>query len=181
MKKANDHPKAFEEVPVTKNFAAFVSNLTFESIEPKVVENLKSLVLDYICITAYGASQINSSEPFFRSMLSFSGNASGNCTILTKGQKYLPQYAALLNGAYCHTLDFDDTFADGPLHPGASIVSAAITQAEVSGADGKVLLTGLAAGYEIICRLSRALGYGAYERGFHNTGTAGILGLWQQS
>lgn len=37
-------------------------------------------------------------------------------------------------------------------------------------------MTSIAAGYEVICRISRALGAGAYERGFHNTGTAGIFG-----
>ena len=167
---------SFEDVPVTKAFAGFVADLTYESIDPKVLENLKWLLLDYLGVTAYGGSKIESSEPFLHSMLNLSGNAPGTCTVLTKGQRFLPQYAALLNGVYSHTLDFDDTFADGPLHPGSSIVSAALTQAEVSGADGKCILTGLAAGYEIICRLSSTLGYGAYERGFHNTGTAGIFG-----
>jgi 2-methylcitrate dehydratase PrpD len=82
----------------------------------------------------------------------------------------------MLNAAFGHTLDFDDTFAAGALHPGASVISAALAEAEASGADGKRLLTGLAAGYETICRISRALGPGSYDRGFHNTGTAGIFG-----
>ena len=94
---------------------------------------------------------------------------------MTKGNGFLPQYASCLNAAYAHTLDFDDTFAAGALHPGVSVISAALAEAELLGADGKTLLTGLAAGYEVVCRISRALGAGAYERGFHNTGTAGIF------
>lgn len=167
---------AFEAVPATKIFADFVANLTYESIEPKVLENLKLLLLDYVGLGAFAASTIESSEPFCRAVLAFSGNSHGECTVMTKGKKFLPQYASLLNAAYVHTLDFDDTFAGGALHPGASVISAALTEAEVSEADGKTLLTGLAAGYEVICRISRALGRGAYERGFHNTGTAGIFG-----
>ena len=167
---------ALEAVPVTKAFAKFVSSLTYEEIGPEVVENLKRLLLDYIGVGAFAASHVESSEPFRRAIVAFSGNASGNCTVITKGHQFLPQYASLLNAAYVHTLDFDDTYAGGALHPGASVISAALTQAEISGVDGKALLTGLAAGYEVICRLSRALGRGSYERGFHNTGTAGIFG-----
>ncbi|CRG83338.1 hypothetical protein PISL3812_00689 [Talaromyces islandicus] len=167
---------AFEKVPVTKILAEFIDDLTYESIDPKVLEGLKELLLDYIGIGAFAASTIESSEPFHRAVLAFSANATGSCTVMTKGQQFSPQYAALLNAAYAHTLDFDDTFAAGALHPGAPVMSAALTQAEISGANGKALLTAIAAGYEVICRISRALGAGAYERGFHNTGTAGIFG-----
>lgn len=167
---------AFEAIPVTKILSEFVANLTYDSVEPKIMEGLKELLLDYIGVGAFAASTIESSEPFHRAVLGFSGNATGNCTVMTKGQQFPPQYAALLNGAYVHTLDFDDTFAAGALHPGASVISAALAQAEISKASGKTLLTAIAAGYEVICRISRALGAGAYERGFHNTGTAGIFG-----
>ncbi|KEF58999.1 uncharacterized protein A1O9_03842 [Exophiala aquamarina CBS 119918] len=164
----------FESIPVTKIFAEFVANLTYESIDPNVVQNLKRLLLDFVGIAPYSGSYIESSEAFYRAINAFSG--AGSCTVFTKGQGLLPHYAALLNAAYSHTLDFDDTFADGALHPGASVIAAALTQAEVSGVGGRALMTGLAAGYEVICRLSRALGAGAYERGFHNTGTAGVFG-----
>jgi 2-methylcitrate dehydratase PrpD len=149
---------SFEAIPVTKIFADFVADLTYQSVEPKVLENLKRLLLDFVSISSFSASKIESSEPFCRAVLAFSGNAPGQSTLMTKGQRFLLQYAALLNAAYGHTLDFDDTFAAGALHPGVSVISAALAQAEVSGVDGKTLLTGLAAGYEIICRLSRALG-----------------------
>jgi 2-methylcitrate dehydratase PrpD len=167
---------SFEKIPVTKILAEFVANLTFETIDPRVIQNLKRLLLDLVGIAAYSGSHVESSEPFYRATLAFSGGATGLCTVLTKGNQALPQYAALLNAAYGHTLDFDDTFAAGALHPGASVIAAALAQTELSEADGKTLLTGLAAGYEVICRISRALGVGAYDRGFHNTGTAGIFG-----
>jgi 2-methylcitrate dehydratase PrpD len=82
----------------------------------------------------------------------------------------------LLNGAFAHTFDFDDTFAAGALHPGASLIPAAMAQAEASDVDAKTLLAGLAVGYEVICRIARAAQDGSYERGFHSTGTAGIYG-----
>lgn len=174
------HPKenatAFESIPATKIFADFVAHLTYDSIDVSVIENLKRLLLDFIGIAAFAASSIDSSESFYLGVLAFSGGATGNCTVMTKGKRFLPQHSSLLNAAFGHTLDFDDTFAAGALHPGASVISAALAEAEACGADGKRLLTGLAAGYEVICRISRALGPGAYDRGFHNTGTTGIFG-----
>ena len=105
-----------------------------------------------------------------------SGGASGNCTVWAKGKSFPPQYAGLLNAAYAHTFDFDDTHAQAVLHPGCTAIPAAIAQAQVSKCDGKTLLIAIATGYEVTCRISRALGGGGYVRGFHNTGTAGVFG-----
>lgn len=38
------------------------------------------------------------------------------------------------------------------------------------------LLTGIAAGYDVACRIGRAFGAESYKQGFHITGTAGIFG-----
>jgi len=48
--------------------------------------------------------------------------------------------------------------------------------AERQGANGKDLLTAIAAGYEVCCRVGQALGLTAYNRGFHPTAIAGIFG-----
>jgi 2-methylcitrate dehydratase PrpD len=93
-----------------------------------------------------------------------------------KGKCFPVQSAVLLNGAFAHSFDFDDNFAAGALHPRASVIPAALAQSEVSNMDAKTLLTSLDVGYEVICRIARALGSGSYERGFHSTGTAGIYG-----
>lgn len=90
----------------------------------------------------------------------------------------LPQYASLLNSAFGHSLDFDDTYADGTLHAGITTISAAMTQAEILGqeASSELFMLAVCVGYEITCRLGRELGLEAYNRGFHNTATAGIFG-----
>lgn len=90
----------------------------------------------------------------------------------------LPQYAGLLNSAFGHSLDFDDTYADGTLHSGITTISAAMTQAEILGqeASSDLFVLAVCVGYEVTCRLGRQLGLESYNRGFHNTGTAGIFG-----
>lgn len=90
----------------------------------------------------------------------------------------LAQYAALLNAAFAHSLDFDDTYANGTLHAGVTAISAALTQAELSGSErsSEDFMLAVCVRYEVTCRLGRELGMASYERGFHNTSTAGIFG-----
>lgn len=90
----------------------------------------------------------------------------------------LPQYAALLNSAFGHSLDFDDTYAEGTLHAGISTISAAMTQAELlrQEASSDLFVLAICVGYEVTCRLGRELGLESYNRGFHNTATCGIFG-----
>ena len=74
-----------------------------------------------------------------------------------------------------HALDFDDTldFA-GNIHVGASVVPAALAMAEqTGGVTGAQLLTAIASGIEMSCRLAAI----AHEDlGWHRTGAFGIFG-----
>ena len=162
--------------PVTKLLAEFAATTTFDALPAAVVDKMKTFVLDYIGNASYGAKNSESSDPIFRAISAFSGGSTGNSTVLTKGQTFQTHYAAQLNATFAHSLDFDDTFQAGALHPGVTCVSAALAQAELSRANGTQFLTAVAVGYEVVCRIGRALGPGAYERGFHSTSTAGIFG-----
>jgi 2-methylcitrate dehydratase PrpD len=166
---------ASDGVSVTKTFSRFVSDTTWEALPETIVEKLKELLLDHIGVASHAAYNAESSEPFLKAIVAFGGSGGEN-TVYTKGQTFPPQHAALLNGAFGHTYDYDDTFAKGAMHPGVSVIPAAIAQSETSKANGKTLLTALAVGYEVKCRLSMALGTSGYERGFHTTGTAGVFG-----
>lgn len=87
------------------------------------------------------------------------------------------EYAALVNGALAHSLDYDDTYREASLHPGAPVVPSALAAAEEVDASGKDLLTAIVAGYEITCRLGMAVNPAShYDRGFHMTGTCGLFG-----
>ena len=85
--------------------------------------------------------------------------------------------AALLNGAFAHSLDFDDTHAAGTLHPGAPVIPAALAAAELTGASGADVIAAIVAGYEVTNRLAVALpGGDHYDRGYHPTATCGVFG-----
>ena len=66
--------------------------------------------------------------------------------------------AAMVNGIMAHADETDDFDPRYRVHPGASIVPAALAISEREGADGVSFLKGVVAGYEIACRIIQALG-----------------------
>lgn len=156
-----------------KSFSSFVADLEFTDLPDTHVQRLKTFLLDYIGVAVYGAAKAESSSQFVE-VEGLGIIASKPSTVITKSAKFAPQYAALLNGAFAHSLDYDDAYAPGIIHPGVSVISAALSVSDnTSTLD---LLTGIAAGYEVACRIGRALGAESYKQGFHITGTAGIFG-----
>ncbi|KAH6644929.1 hypothetical protein BKA67DRAFT_595903 [Truncatella angustata] len=160
---------------ITKELCSFVANAKYEMLHEKHIIKLKDLIIDHVGISAGAAAIAESTEPFLKAVFALHGD-SGQCTVYTKGKRFSPQYAAFLNAAFSHSFDFDDTHAASILHPGATSIPAALAQAEASQCDGKTFLLGTAVGYEITTRIGRALNYGGYTRGFHNTAIAGIFG-----
>jgi 2-methylcitrate dehydratase PrpD len=67
-------------------------------------------------------------------------------TLHFSGRRMPAPYAAWINGAAAHVLDYDDV-AKG--HPSAVIVPALLAEAEVMGATGARILTAYVAGYEV--------------------------------
>jgi 2-methylcitrate dehydratase PrpD len=63
--------------------------------------------------------------------------------------------AAFANGALAHALDFEDAFDAAPTHPNASLLPAAFALCEGAGpVSGKELLTSVAVGCDLVCRLA---------------------------
>ena len=166
-----------KDLQATAALAEFTSDLRPQDVSPNVRIRLKELLLDYIGVASAASISADSTEPILKGITTFDGRAGlGSNTVYKKGQHYSPQTAALLNGALSHSFDFDDTFARGCLHPGTAIISATLAQAESLNSPPDQILTALAVGYEVVCRLAIQLSDGSYERGFHNTATAGIFG-----
>ena len=170
------------EIPVTKLLAAFVATSATIPLTPTLRERVKEVLIDYIGVAVGALDNADSTEPIYNGILAMQGGkveGGKACTVMGRGKPhFLPHYAGLLNAALSHSLDFDDTYTDGTLHAGATSISAALAQTEALGstASSDEFMRAVAVGYEITCRLGRELGFEAYHRGFHNTGTAGIFG-----
>jgi 2-methylcitrate dehydratase PrpD len=84
--------------------------------------------------------------------------------------------AALVNGISSHTFDFDDTHLKTIIHPAGPVASALLALAEHSGASGRQLIDALVLGIDVSCRIGNVMYPDHYDRGWHITGSTGMLG-----
>lgn len=86
-----------------------------------------------------------------------------------------PLTAAFYNGALGNVLEMDDVDRRAILHPGPSVIPAALAASQAAGADSRSFLDAVVRGYEAVIRIGRAVGPGHYAY-WHNTGTCGPFG-----
>ena len=84
--------------------------------------------------------------------------------------------AALVNGATSHALDYDDTHFGHVGHPSVAIYPAALAVAEEMDAPAAAVADAFLIGAEASVRIGLHLGHAHYNRGFHQTATAGAFG-----
>ncbi|KSU59702.1 MULTISPECIES: MmgE/PrpD family protein [unclassified Gordonia (in: high G+C Gram-positive bacteria)] len=162
----------------TAALANWLVGLTYEDLGAAVQTRIPLHFLDFAAVAAAGKTYAESSEALHAATFGASDGAGAlnGCTVIGERAVLGQGPAAFLNGAYAHSLDFDDTTISSSLHPGAPVIAAALPLAESSCVSGRRLITALAAGYEVTCRVGESLGQSPYERGFHPTGLAGIFG-----
>ena len=84
--------------------------------------------------------------------------------------------AALINGISSHTFDFDDTHLKTIIHPAGPVASALLALAEKTGASGRQVIDALVLGIDVACRVGNCIYPDHYDRGWHITGSTGMLG-----
>src|SRR4051812_48675822 len=84
--------------------------------------------------------------------------------------------AALVNGITSHTFDFDDTHLKTIIHPAGPVASAVLALAELRGASGRDVIDALVLGIDVACRIGNVMYPDHYDRGWHITGSTGMLG-----
>ena len=84
--------------------------------------------------------------------------------------------AAFVNGISSHTFDFDDTHLKTIIHPAGPVASALLALAEHQGSSGRALIDALVIGIDVSCRVGNVVYPEHYDRGWHITGSTGMLG-----
>lgn len=97
-------------------------------------------------------------------------------TLLGRAERVDMASAALLNGIASHTFDFDDTHLKTIIHPAGPVAAAALALAEQRGASGRSLVDALVLGIDVSCRIGNVIYPEHYDRGWHITGSTGMLG-----
>ncbi len=92
------------------------------------------------------------------------------------GGRYPARMAAMVNGTASHAIDFDDTHFAHVGHLSVGIYPAALAIAEARGASAADVVDAFLLGAEAAIRTGVVLGRAHYDRGFHQTSTAGAFG-----
>jgi 2-methylcitrate dehydratase PrpD len=166
---------------VTKEVVAFVASATLDAMpDPVVTQGVRCLVDGFGVILAGMATPGSQILRSYVSALAGTGDAS----VLGPGRLKAPvELAALVNGAYGHAMDFDDTQLPttpdrtfGLLtHPTVPALTSALAVAERRGASGAQFLEAFLVGVEVECKIAEAINPDHYNRGFHSTGTIGTF------
>lgn len=136
-----------------EQIVAFVVNTTYNSLPSKVIEITKTEVLDFI-----GVALAGSEAPGVKEIKSLLIEMGGKKEARILGDyKKLPSYnAAQINAVMGHALDFDDVHEIAVIHPGVITIPVAIALAEKMKKSGKDLITAIAIGVDLACRLAMA-------------------------
>ena len=100
---------------------------------------------------------------------------SGASPILGTGRTASPETAALINGTYGHSLDYDDVLSMMPAHPSAVIVSALLASMNGKPVSGKDFIEAYIIGVEVGGKVGLGMTNEHYQRGFHATGTLALF------
>ena len=159
---------------LSREFAAFVADLTYEDLPAAVVDRAKGVTLQALS-SALVAHDMPASRQALALMQEEEAGGGGAATVLCHGAKLTKAGAAFVNAETIFAGGKWDTFRM-LTHPGTAIMPAALAAAETSGASGKAFLTGIAAGYEVMERMAAEFIPSVMARGFHAGPVFGIFG-----
>jgi 2-methylcitrate dehydratase PrpD len=84
--------------------------------------------------------------------------------------------AAFYNGVAAHVLDYDDVTSPLRGHPSVVLWPALIALAEAEGVSMGRLHSAYVVGFEVMCKLAKAIAVEAYAKGWHVTASIGLIG-----
>jgi len=123
---------------------------------------------------AVGAARHESTEAALRAMQVLAPSA--QASLPGRSERVDMASAALIQGIASHTFDFDDTHLKTIIHPAGPVASAVLPLAEHLGSSGRAVIDALVLGIDVSCRLGNVVYPEHYDRGWHITGTTGMMG-----
>src|SRR5712691_1805688 len=159
---------------LSREFAAFVADLAYDDLPPAVVDRTKGVTLQALS-SALVAHRMPAPRQALALMQDEEAGAGGRATVLCSGAKLTKGGAAFVNAETIFAGGKWDTFRM-LTHPGTAILPAALAAAEAAGCSGKIFLTGVAAGYEVMERMAAEFIPTVMSRGFHAGPAFGIFG-----
>jgi len=159
--------------PITRILAQFASGHPSRGWNEAVEREAHRTLLNWVGC-AIGAARHPTLEAALAAMQELA--PAPQASVLGRHERVDMASAALLNGISSHTFDFDDTHLKTIIHPAGPVASAALALAEHAGCSGRQLVDALVLGIDVACRSGNMVYPEHYDRGWHITGTTGMLG-----
>ena len=159
--------------PITQILAKFVATHPSRGWSDAVDHEAHRTFMNWVGC-AVGASRHESAEASLGAMRML--EPAPQSSVLGRDEKVDMASAALVNGITSHTFDFDDTHLKTIIHPAGPVASAALALAEVRGSSGRELVDAIVLGVDVSCRIGNMIYPEHYDRGWHITGSTGMLG-----
>jgi 2-methylcitrate dehydratase PrpD len=161
-------------MPLAAELAAWTTRVRFDDLPADVVRATKARVLDVIGLSLAGAE-----TAFGRSVrdAAVAMSSPGPCRVLGTGDSINVTLAAFANGAFSQALEFDDTHNESIVHMSSPSVAAALALADTAHVSGRDLITAVAVGNEISCRVGSVAPGQFHRRGFHPSGLFATFGV----
>src|SRR5450755_2392489 len=159
--------------PVTQILADFVARHPSQGWDESVDREAHRTLLNWVGC-AIGASQHATANAALAAVMELAPAA--QATLLGRRERVDIASAALLNGITSHTFDFDDTHLKTIIHPAGPVASAVLALAEHRNMSGREVIDALVIGIDVACRVGNVMYPDHYDRGWHITGSTGMLG-----
>ena len=161
-------------IKVTQGIAEYLAAASLEAFPPEAVQAAKGAIIDCLACMLAG-----SQEPLADVLCDYVQAEGGtpSASVVGRGFKTSTPYAALVNGAMGHALDYDDITEVTKTHPTAVLLPASLALAEERRASGRELLLAYMVGFEVACSVGAGLSPEYFDAlGWHPTGPLGAIG-----
>jgi len=154
---------------ITKKLAKITVDMEYEKLPEEVIHKAKLCFTDFLAVSLRG-SKTHSSETVQKIF------NNGNVSSVIGSNKVGCLDASLINAVSSHSLDLDDGHRFAQLHPGCTVIPAALSISEACDISGKDFICALVAGYQVSILMGMISNPKHRENGFHSTGTCGTFG-----
>jgi 2-methylcitrate dehydratase PrpD len=167
-----------QQFNASRRIAMFSVGFNRSNMTAALLEQVSRALLD-----TWAGGVAGSAEPASQHALRYL-NFYGGCdhteymgaSLWGRAGRYPLESAALWNGIAAHVLDYDDVTSPLRGHPSVAMLPALVALAEALDLKGSHLACAYVVGFEVICKIAKAMAVDHYAKGWHSTASIGTIG-----
>ena len=175
-----------EQTRATAAVVEFITSARGTDFPAEAVALAKRCIIDGLGVILAGSTTDGSRilHDYVKESDASAGSAGESTVLGERPMRAGAAFAAFLNGASGHAMDFDDTQLSetsdrifGLLtHPTLPPLVSALALGERLNVSGATFLEAFLVGFEVECKIAESIDPSHYKKGFHSSGTIGTFG-----